>query len=141
MLKCIAYISTATCDFDAEELADLSKLCSSHNAVKGITGILCYHNYSFLQFLEGDPINIIEVYRRIGLDQRHKNVVKLFDQAISRRAFPDWGMGLTRWDDLDAVQKAVFQDLSQVNLCLEEVDDDYVERINTFLFGFKKKRN
>lgn len=50
-------------------------------------------------------------------------------------------MGLTRWDDLDAVQKAVFQDLSQVNLCLDEVDDDYVERINTFLFGFKKKRN
>lgn len=49
-------------------------------------------------------------------------------------------MTLSKWDNFNAVQQIVFQDLTKVNLTLDEIDDGYKESINTFLFGFQKKR-
>jgi hypothetical protein len=57
----------------------------------------------------------------MALVQRHKNATKLFDRGIRRRITPDWPIILTKWDDLNAVQLTVFQDLSKTNLSLDDV--------------------
>ena len=141
MLKCIAYISTANTHFDTEMLTDLLRSCTVHNTNNAITGVLCYYNYSFLQFFEGQAPAVDSLFSRIEQDGRHKNVTKLFDQTISERAFPDFAMGLTNWDDLDAQQQAIFQDLNTVNLRAQAMQNEHSQAIDTFLFAFKKRRH
>ena len=42
--------------------------------------------------LEGEKEVILELYDRIKLDARHKEVKLFSDDPITERTFPDWGM-------------------------------------------------
>ena len=50
---CLVYLSQATHDFEAEELADLLAVSRRNNASTGITGLLMYESRLFMQALEG----------------------------------------------------------------------------------------
>lgn len=97
--------------------------------------------YFFLQFLEGEETVLNRVYAKIDMDKRHKNVQKLFDQAIEERAFPDWSMGLSSYESLNEEQKTIFQDLSKVSLKPDIKYSSHTKAINTFLFAFKNKQS
>jgi len=141
MLKCIAYISTATTHFDTQMLADLLSSCIAHNEKQGITGVMWYHNYSFLQFIEGEASAVEALFSAIEQDARHKNVAKLFDQSIAQRAFPNFAMSLTNWADLDGHQQAIFQDLNMLDFRADADTNALSKAINTFLLAFKSKRS
>lgn len=89
----IAYFSSSA----TAEGPDLPSILASsrrNNAALGVTGLLCHHDGSFLQFLEGDPQVLEGLYGRISRDRRHKDLVRVLDEEARTRAFGDWSMAL-----------------------------------------------
>jgi hypothetical protein len=95
-LRCIVYISSATEVMTEAELEALLITAREFNAKHGVTGILLYADGSFMQYFEGAEDDVGEVYKRITDSRQHKEIIKILDQTIDERSFPDWLMGLSR---------------------------------------------
>ena len=68
---CLVYLSQATHDFEAEELADLLAVSRRNNASTGITGLLMYESRLFMQALEGPRAAVEALFQKISRDPRH----------------------------------------------------------------------
>ncbi len=63
------------------------------NQSRNITGLLLYHQESFLQLMEGSRAEVEYVFEhRIKRDGRHTEVTLLLNRVVSERNFPDWSM-------------------------------------------------
>ena len=89
----LVYVSAASEDFSREEIFDLLKTSIVNNKERDITGMLLYVKGSFLQILEGEVKQVSELYDTIMEDDRHKNMVKLYESSIENRNFAEWSMG------------------------------------------------
>jgi hypothetical protein len=70
--------------------------------------MLVHSDGDFLQVLEGEPDNVIEVYSRISVDPRHRDISLLQrGLAYGDRLFPNWAMGFKRVPDQTLVNEAV----------------------------------
>lgn len=98
----LIYKSTLVGDESVLEAIHASAL--RHNKGNSITGMLLYHQRSFLQVLEGDPQDVQTTYHRICHDTRHKDVGLLAEQRTKDRHFPDWLMGFRHLQDADAIE-------------------------------------
>ena len=92
----ITYISTARPEFPATAIDEILAASRGNNAVAGVTGLLLYDGYRFLQALEGEAAAVTKVYERIKSDPRHRAIVLLSSREISERAFGDWAMAAQR---------------------------------------------
>ncbi|MFQ3251196.1 MAG: hypothetical protein ACI9O6_003043 [Glaciecola sp.] len=91
-LKQIIYSSRATQKFDDLSLSELLKKSRDYNLRDGVTGILLFRNGSFMQVLEG-PSNVVEqTFQRISEDTRHTSILKMYEEIITKRDFPEWTM-------------------------------------------------
>lgn len=86
----LVYISSAVRWPDMDELVDLLGVSFERNRALGITGLLLYRNATYLQVLEGDEAAVRDTYARIQRDPRHTGLVKLIDEPLAQRQFPDW---------------------------------------------------
>jgi hypothetical protein len=86
----LVYMSSAVRWPDMDELAELLHTAYENNRALGITGLLLYRKATFLQVLEGDEAAVRDVYARIQRDPRHTGLVKLIDEPLASRQFPDW---------------------------------------------------
>lgn len=79
---------------------DLQNLLSnavSNNKEVGVTGLLWYDGYHFVQALEGHRRAVNEVYsKKIAGDPRHHSLVIISVEDIEERLFPNWSMGLAQ---------------------------------------------
>jgi len=89
----IVYVSFAQKALSEEELKNLLQEIRGKNAEQGVTGLLLYNDGAFIQVIEGNEAVINRVFNSISKDNRHTNVVKLLEEPIDQRAFPDWSMG------------------------------------------------
>ena len=89
----VIYVSKATRKFSGKELIDLLKVSRENNGPVDVTGILLYHNESFLQVLEGPEENVEAVYEKIQKDPRHTNFLLLLRRTIEKKEFGNWSMG------------------------------------------------
>ena len=95
-------------------LAAITKTARPRNKSLMITGVLLYHNRSFLQVIEGPKSSLQALMKRIEADPRHMNIKRLIDQPIRKRSFAEWNMdsfniGSTATlerDDLEKVSNA-----------------------------------
>lgn len=106
----IIYLSTAASLFNDFELAEILSISRDNNVVNGVTGMLLYADGTFMQVLEGDKDVVMRTYRKILLDERHRNVIELAAGPLTDRNFPDWSMGF-----------------ASVNADVLEVFDGYVD--------------
>jgi hypothetical protein len=79
-------------------LTDLLQQARARNARQHVTGMLVYTNATFLQVLEGAEADVAQIFSSIEADPRHTGVIKLREEAIEKRAFPDWHMGFKHID-------------------------------------------
>ena len=93
------YASQAVRAFGAEELVDLLTAARARNESAGVTGMLLYSGYSFLQVLEGDAAAVEQIYDLIRTDPRHASFRVLLDAGRPDRLFPDWTMGFEHLDE------------------------------------------
>jgi hypothetical protein len=89
----LIYASAAAKPFTPAELRELLRLARLKNERLDITGMLLYHEGSFLQVLEGPVSAVNPLLDTIELDRRHNKVMLLLRREIDARNFADWKMG------------------------------------------------
>lgn len=63
-----------------------------NNSHRGIGGVLYFGDGHFFQVLEGDREAVNDTYRRIGTDDRHRELSILSVKSVEERLFADWSM-------------------------------------------------
>jgi hypothetical protein len=94
----LIYASAAAAEFPAGKLRTLLLRARNNNERLSISGMLLFHEGSFLQVLEGPAVHVQGLYAKIGQDPRHHRVIKLSEKWISEREFGDWQMGYVAVD-------------------------------------------
>lgn len=89
----IVYISAQTVAFDDAALAELLAVARKNNAELGISGMLLYHEGSFMQVLEGQQADVEKLYEKIAQDDRHDNTTVVLRGDVDERTFDEWAMG------------------------------------------------
>ena len=92
----LIYISAANHNFTEEELESLLRAARENNQSLNITGMLLFHEGSFIQALEGDKVSVEALYRKIGTDKRHEETRVLYRGDAPDRDFKNWSMGFYR---------------------------------------------
>jgi hypothetical protein len=96
MLLQLTYISTARPELPPEAIDEILAASRRNNHADGITGLLLYDGYRFLQALEGEPARVHRVYERIKADPRHRALVLLTSHEVIDRSFGSWSMASQR---------------------------------------------
>ena len=76
------------------DMRRLLDACERNNKRDGIGGFLHYNGSYFLQVLEGDSGVVRACYKRIEIDDTHKNLVLIGAEEIETRKFDGWTMDL-----------------------------------------------
>jgi len=92
-LQQLIYNSAATKPLNEVELARILLSARRRNDALGVTGVLLYHEGSFLQVLEGEPQTLDPLFARISDDPRHRRVTVLLRRGVEARQFGAWSMG------------------------------------------------
>jgi len=100
-LLSLLYSSAATYPMTDEDLVEILEQSRSYNQANEITGMLLYHNESFMQYLEGERDEVLSLYDHIAVDNRHTGVTLYFEREIEERNFADWSMGFTNLEKVD----------------------------------------
>ena len=95
----IMYMSTSSGRISSGDLKSLLEPARRNNADLGVTGFLLYKDGNFLQVLEGSSAVVDELFFKISLDRRHRNVTRFFRDPILERNIPDWTMGFLDLDN------------------------------------------
>lgn len=136
MAYCLVYLSSAAPAFRPSMLPSIVDRASVNNAANGVTGMLCYFDNSFLQFLEGDEDDVRQTFQRIRKDSRHQGVIEVFGQPISERAFSNWSMALTMPEQLSPDQRRLCHDLRTLTLG-GEATTPHIRELSSFLGAFQ----
>jgi FAD-dependent sensor of blue light len=89
----VVYASAAVEAFSEAELSELLSRARMKNERLGVTGMLLYHEGSFLQVVEGREEVLEALFRTISKDQRHHRIVSLLRRPVQERQFGNWKMG------------------------------------------------
>lgn len=92
-LSRLVYVSAAALPQTPDDLSHILARSRDNNRRDGITGLLIYHDMTFIQLLEGAPDAIARCFARISRDSRHGSVARVLDGPVAARSFPEWQMG------------------------------------------------
>jgi hypothetical protein len=101
-LNQLVYISQAVRKMSAEDLLAIQKVAKVNNEPIDVTGSLFYNGGWFLQVLEGPLPTLLELYKKIAKDPRHKNSRVLYNEPAKFRTFTRWSMNMTNLEDRQA---------------------------------------
>ena len=94
----------------ASTLNDIAETSIINNKDNDITGILCYGNGCFFQYIEGTEQALTNLKNQLLVDDRHKDLKTLAFSAINERRFQNWSlrsMVIERWLFKDPKLKAL----------------------------------
>jgi hypothetical protein len=89
----IVYASAACAPFSANALRVLLEQARARNTTYNVSGLLLYHQSSFLQILEGPRDSVEHIYHSIERDPRHDRTKVLLRKTLAQREFAEWKMG------------------------------------------------
>jgi diguanylate cyclase (GGDEF)-like protein/PAS domain S-box-containing protein len=89
----LIYSSLATSPLDGNQISALLDKTRQSNSRQGITGCLLHQDGCFMQFLEGDQYNVLNLLDVIKQDPRHSNIRLIMQGNEFQRIFPEWSMG------------------------------------------------
>ncbi|NOS90511.1 MAG: BLUF domain-containing protein [Cyclobacteriaceae bacterium] len=134
----LVYTSLAANLFSEEDLVRLLEKSRTSNKEQAVSGMLLYLQGKFIQVLEGERDNVINLYERIRQDTRHRKVTTVVEGESPRRIFPNWSMGFKHLTQTEFYQESGFL----------EMDDFFAQQqpenkslVLIFLELFYKKNN
>jgi hypothetical protein len=92
LVRCL-YASRAAARLERPMVDAILAQARRNNLARGITGILCHCDASFIQVLEGGRDAVGELLGAIMRDERHHGVRILVYEEIGERRFGQWAMG------------------------------------------------
>lgn len=105
----LIYVSTAVEGLTDDDIESILNASQSNNDERYLTGFLAHNERAFMQALEGERREVLDIYDRIKSDNRHSGAVQIIGEPIERRAFPDWTMNYHRVDDKDGSSTMVLR--------------------------------
>lgn len=90
------YVSKCSDDFDFNTLPSILEKSRRDNEKKDVSGLLIFHEGSFIQVLEGPKEAVEEIYQKIEKDDRHKNIKLLSQKMLDEKEFESWSMGFLK---------------------------------------------
>ena len=92
-MKRVTYISKFSYALSSLEIVAIGEISRRNNKRNEITGFLvCYSDF-FFQVIEGNEVQVDNLYTKILTDPRHTDILCLKTETqISERLFPDWSM-------------------------------------------------
>ncbi len=118
----LIYISAANHEFTEEELENLLRAARENNQSLNITGMLLFHEGSFIQALEGEQAAVEKLYKKIGTDKRHLETRVLYRGDVPDRDFKNWSMGFYRSNQSSAANLEGFHQFLQTGFITKEGD-------------------
>ena len=88
----LSYISRKTNLINENQILDILSASQKNNSKLKISGVLIEYKNSFLQYLEGDPVLIYELFEKIKQDERHEKIFMVKFDKINERIFENWNM-------------------------------------------------
>lgn len=99
-MKRITYISKLTSPLSNTEIEQIGNVSIQNNMQINITGTLVFFEKMFFQIVEGDDKDVERLYKKIGNDPRHYDILRLkTEDDINERLFPNWHMKTINLDD------------------------------------------
>lgn len=121
MIFRIIYLSSATKLLSDNELKNLLSNSKTKNITKEITGLLLYIDGDFLQVIEGNKKDVLNLFELIKTDKRNRSVIPVFSDFVENRQFPDWSMGFSQLTYNELQKDVVFENISKTSL--SNIDD------------------
>jgi hypothetical protein len=118
-----------------KDLQALLKKARASNEILGITGMLLYRDRFFIQALEGEQTVLENLYAIISKDERHQNVILIYEKPIQQRRFPNWTMGFNKTDSTDTETIKGYTDFLQQPT--PESFSQYANEVDILLDEFK----
>lgn len=103
MIFQLVYVSRAREKMDTSSLDEILSLARTNNSARNITGMLLYHDGSFIQVLEGEQDDVENLYEKISQDSRHEDANVVLRTEVEERAFNQWSMGYKRTSSINDV--------------------------------------
>ncbi len=105
----LVYSSEAAPNLDMVDFAEMLVESRIRNTARGITGVLIFVEGVFLQILEGEKDNVLNLMDTIERDSRHRGIKVFHEQEMDERAFASWSMAylspsaeeVSRWAEFD----------------------------------------
>jgi hypothetical protein len=117
----IVYISSARQEFSTSDLKKVLVGARMRNNAVGVTGMLVFHDGTFLQALEGENRAVNEIFASIRNDPRHGDFTVLHRGAgPEQRVFGEWSMGFADFSGAAAILKGFVR--VNDNLTLKDLD-------------------
>ena len=89
----LVYTSFRKPDCDDAEIQKILDSCKKNNPGRNVTGILMHSDKRFIQYIEGEKKDLLELYDLIKEDPRHGGINQRNLEPIKERVFPSWQMG------------------------------------------------
>jgi len=137
----LIYSSMASPEIQESDLKDIIEVAEKNNRDDEITGMLIFHDGTFIQMLEGAKEKVIASFEKIRDDHRHSAVIKLFEGETDKRHFPDWKMALEVVHPEDFEKIRAYKSIEEGNRLLEELNDGHLGlQMLRFFYDQKKQR-
>ncbi len=82
MRYAISYVSTTNPSLSESQIEEALNFSENWNNDHDITGILLYSEGNFFQVLEGEKQLLKDLFKRIKNDDRHQNIITIFQKEI-----------------------------------------------------------
>lgn len=121
-------------NYTNENLLLLIDIFQQNNLLYNITGILLYNEGNVIQYIEGNKDNVVKLFNNILYDNRHIRIIKLLQNQINIRNFPNWSMSLFDFNN-NNIYKTYFNNFMNISYNINLTND---KKINTLLLLFKQ---
>lgn len=132
----LVYVSKASREMQKAELKALLDQSRKNNRERQLTGMLLYASGSFIQALEGEERDVLEVYEAVQADPRNIGNIVLDQRRITDRLFRDWSMGYRDLSETSPTSDA-YSDFLNRDLPMSEFAERRNEVIE-LLYSFKQ---
>lgn len=92
----LIYTSAAVRHMSSADLAQILETSVRNNTRDGLSGMLLYHEGSFMQVIEGEETVLMATFHRIQRDARHGHVFMIEQGEIAERSFSHFTMGFRK---------------------------------------------
>ena len=123
----LVYKSTANTSLSQPQILDMLERYRESNKKNNITGSLLYYRGRFIQYIEGNRANVLNLFEKIKNDNLHSQVILLSTSDISTREFDAWDMGYMNLTHANHQ----FEYLKLMTSLFKETNNTVINRNNT----------
>lgn len=97
----LIYTSKPVAELTEQNLIDILVGAQKYNQDEGVSGFLLYSPEKLIQLIEGDELDVKNLYQKIKKDKRHHDIAIQHFGFADKRCMPFLGMGLCFMNEIN----------------------------------------